>query len=876
MQNLPSRLLWAVLSLVFTWSVPTVGTAATVSGTVSCAGCFGPVGVVALPVGGGTPLAQVFVVPGAYSLALPSAVAQVEIFAYSDGDLDGEPDPPLGLVGHEKNPVDLGGGDVSGIDIELTWPTAPGVTVSGEVSCPLCPGLVGLLLLDGPLDAGALLAKSGPAAPGPFAMTVAAEQGEAWLFAFADTDIDGVPDAGLEPVGAGGNPLTIAASDIDAGTIELALPAVEVVKLSGTISCDGCPAVGIVLSAVGGGPLTVLGPVPPGPWSTVVPASLGPVELAAFVDLDVDGDPDEPDEFVSYPENPIEIGKTDITGLDINLGDAEGPDVVKVSGAVSCDGGCVGPLWLLAASEPGPSGIELASVVLGGEGDFELALSPSVGTVYLYAARDYDLDGEPDGEWSACTENPVDLGSGDVVGLSIELESVTVETVTISGEVLCPDCVVLVRLLFFGPDGLVAPPIWSALVAPGPFSVSLPVAWGPVHAFAFRDADLDGEPDGGKLVEYEGNPIATEKDVDGVVIDLGTASTPELVTISGEIICPGCGLVGVEVTSADGGLPLTGPLLLMPGPYSVKLPKASGPVNVFGFSDFDADGAPDPPLGLVAAEKNPVPTAGGDVSGVDVLIGIEAPKVVKLSGEVLCSTCVTVGVLLLAGDTYPGPPMTVLGPMPKGKYTLTVPADFGPVSLAAFRDMDADGAPDDEPVAYELNPVGVGSKDLFGLDIDLDAPPLPVDEGVEPPVVVEEGPDEGPVVEAPPVEEPTVVEPMVEEPPVAEPTVEEPPLAEPTVEEPPIAEEPTPTEPSPEPPLPVETTVEPPSATEDHTAEPAPPELDGPDPTQPAADAPGDDGGCGCRTSSKGSSPTSGPTLFVLIALLYFVRLRRC
>lgn len=95
------------------------------------------------------------------------------------------------------------------------------------------------------------------------------------------------------------------------------------VTVSGTLICDGCPRVDLDLfqpdeNSPGGRRMLGKMKLPPGPYQLEVPQGFGYILLEAFVDYDEDG-PGKGDKMGAYPKNPIQISRSNLENIDIEL-----------------------------------------------------------------------------------------------------------------------------------------------------------------------------------------------------------------------------------------------------------------------------------------------------------------------------------------------------------------------------------------------------------------------------------------------------------------------------------------------------------------------------------------------------------------------------
>ena len=398
-----------------------------------------------------------------------------------------------------------------------------------------------------------------------------------------------------------------------------------------------------------------------------------------------------------------------------------------LSGVVTC-GDCIGAgVLVLSAADGAP----VVAVSVPGAGHWQTEVPDGL-TVDIVAFRDDDLDLWPDllaGE-VPYAGNPVVLGSATVGGVDMALPLLG-GTIDLAGTLTCVDCGV-VLVVAVTPPGLEGGQLVAAdvLGGPGPFHLAVPADVGPLHLLAFRDGDLDGAPDPGtEAAAYAGNPIAVgDSAIAGLDLTLPGLGGPDRV-VAGTVSCGGCS-EALTVLATAGPLPdaavLSGRLLPGPGPFTLTVDGTLGTVHVFAYVDADGDGAPDGNAAPTGADQNPVALGPAGAAGITVAIP-PPPGSVSISGTVACGDCAgALGVLA----TGAGGPLALTLLSAPGPWVLQLPAGAGPVSFAAFRDLDQDGAPDsDVPLApWSENPLTIAMANVGGVELTL--PPQPVDETV--------------------------------------------------------------------------------------------------------------------------------------------------
>ncbi len=210
--------------------------------------------------------------PGPFELAVPRNLGALELQAFQDPDDDG----PGGMDPFAAERLNVAGEDVSGLVLHLV----PGARGSGgpehHEAPPGAPG-------------GGTPADAPAPPPGPGA-------GPGSDVPFADYDgrtvkISGVlrwePGGEAAPEGAGGVVVDLDLFQPDAG-------------------------------APGGRRMLGKLKVAPGPWSVELPEDFGPVLFEAFIDRAGDG-PSPGDPMGAYAGNPLVVGRSDVSGVDIEL-----------------------------------------------------------------------------------------------------------------------------------------------------------------------------------------------------------------------------------------------------------------------------------------------------------------------------------------------------------------------------------------------------------------------------------------------------------------------------------------------------------------------------------------------------------------------------
>ncbi len=598
--------------------------------------------------------------------------------------------------------------------------TARAATLSGDVTCEGC-GPVAVRLVLGSSPFGPPLYTVTLDAPGPWSIVVGDGAGLVGAYAFEDLDEDGEPDPGAALTAYASNPIDVGSADITGIHLTATPAAAPTVNVAGTVTCPGCDVVRVRLSsndtpALAFVDVELAGAVPAGgiPWSVAVPRDLGPVWVfvAAYADTAIDA-------WVAFPGNPITIGESDVTGVDLVL---EAPHDVVLSGTIVCPS-CTGGVGLDVRMD-GALGPLVLGELLAAPGVFALSLPQDFGPVALVAFRDDDGDGVADlgAPLGAYARNPVMVERDDIGGLTLVLPEASGAAVQLSGTLACADCVGAGVTLRVG--GALGPElVATALVSgSGAWSLRVPARLGQVGLLAFRDDDQDGLPDGDQpLGEYAQNPVDVGvQDVTGLALSV-PAKVVTAVKLSGTVVCADCtGGVGarVHLGSAEGQV-FALAALGGPGPFEIELPLDVGEVALVAFRDDDFDGLPD--VGAIEAEyaDNPLTIGSSDVSGVTLTLPPGGAATVTISGRVACSDCAAgVGVVAVGDD---GATFARIHLAEPGPFTFALGRDAGSIALSAYRDDDGDLLPDTDAglVAYPDNPISIGTEPIVGVVFDL-------------------------------------------------------------------------------------------------------------------------------------------------------------
>lgn len=315
------------------------------------------------------------------------------------------------------------------------------------------------------------------------------------------------------------------------------------------------------------------------------------------------------------------------------------------------------------------------------------------------------------------------------------------------------------------------------LEKPGPFSVQVPKAMGDLRMEAFQDLARNGpddtDPWAATLVEVGDSDVAgvrlmlvagarggaaEHREVGHSVAGEGAAITVSLedvdrpvdpagvgpfanhrgamVRLKGTVSAPVGGPVDIDVwiddASAPGGKRNQGKVILLePGPFSIRVPRAGGKMALEAYQDIEADGPSKEDL----FARVDLDVTGTDVVGLDLTLArtgsrggagatrpaavdrlpfadVAGPRV-KVSGVVQGSQTQPVVLDLRVPDPAAPGGVSRVGqitlPAP-GVFEFTLPEDLGAFEIEAFQDPGMDGPDDLDP--YGRIPVQVAGADL--------------------------------------------------------------------------------------------------------------------------------------------------------------------
>jgi hypothetical protein len=313
------------------------------------------------------------------------------------------------------------------------------------------------------------------------------------------------------------------------------------------------------------------------------------------------------------------------------------------------------------------------------------------------------------------------------------------------------------------------------LLSPGPFSIRVPKTGGAMALEAYQDTEADGpsQADLFARVELE----VRGADVEGIALALsqtgnrGGAGATRPAAVDrlpfAEVEGPRITVAGVVQgarqapvildfrvpdAQAPGGVARVGQITLPgPGVFEFSLPRDLGAFEIEAFQDPGLDGPDDSdPYGrlslqIAAADQQVrvelrdggrallaaaagAPASGGGPAAATVeadAFPAHTGARVHLSGRLEWSGDQLVNLDIFKVDaTAPGG-RSIAGKLKlrAGAFAFTAPADFGPMELEAYVDLDGDGPTGTDPSGRcAQNPLSVGSEDIDGLIIEIAAP----------------------------------------------------------------------------------------------------------------------------------------------------------
>ena len=311
----------------------------------------------------------------------------------------------------------------------------------------------------------------------------------------------------------------------------------------------------------------------PGPWSLEVPGDMGPLYAVAIADWDGDRIIASRDVLREYAFNPVQVGQSNITDIDLVLdvhehigGGGDPPTIVDLPGSIDLVNVPNGAIALATFDETlhGPHG---PRTHLPGAEDFVHPVWNHLGTVNVVGYLDADGNDvfEPSDHVGGATINPIVLGL-PLDGMTVQIPTVNgfptpapTSYVSVTGTVEY-DSFITGDVLVFASNGGMDGEVWfqQTLAAPGPFALRAPGGTQDVVIWAVLDADGDGTFDLNLDAQAAAPAVTTTSSpVEGINLVLGPP--PGQGTVTGQVTWAGSPVAGeqlyVGASSAANGPP---------------------------------------------------------------------------------------------------------------------------------------------------------------------------------------------------------------------------------------------------------------------------------------------------------------------------------
>jgi len=368
----------------------------------------------------------------------------------------------------------------------------------------------------------------------------------------------------------------------------------------------------------------------PGEYSITITGYVGPVDVVVVADEDYNHFIDSGDVSRGYAFNPLAAAGSDLEDVDLVIDLAPhvggggpgggGCDVTGISGTVVLDGlpdGAIGISTNNASLTAGP----WHQTTIGGAGPYAIAECTANHETAVLGFLDEDANGyfEPSDPLGGAAANPVQLGLGDVSGITITIPDDTIDApappayVSMTGTVSYPAFStgdILVRATHITTDGYLFSQV--TLAAPGAFALLAPANQTGVLVWAVLDEDGDGEADPTIAPSDAAGPMDSGSGVSGLDLELGPAALGNLngtITYAGGV-APGDVLhiavfATAEYDPADGP-PVAFAEVLNPSfPYDYSM--TSLPSGTYWVGSYLDVGGDDPSS---AGEEDPEDQAG--------------------------------------------------------------------------------------------------------------------------------------------------------------------------------------------------------------------------------------------------------------------------
>ena len=280
----------------------------------------------------------------------------------------------------------------------------------------------------------------------------------------------------------------------------------------------------------------------PGEYSITVTGVIGPVDIVVVADEDNNHFIDSGDVARGYAFNPLAADGSDLEDVDLVIDLAPRPGgggpggggcpATEIAGTVVLDGlpdGAIGISTNNAALTAGP----WHETSTAGAGPYAIAECTDRGETALLGFLDQDGNGyfEPSDPLGGAAANPVQLGLGNVSGITITIPDDTIDApappayVGITGTVAYDSFTtgdILVNATHVTTDGYLFSQV--TLAAPGAFSLLAPANQTGVLVWAVLDEDGDGEADPAVDASDAEGPLDSGNGASGIALELGPAA----------------------------------------------------------------------------------------------------------------------------------------------------------------------------------------------------------------------------------------------------------------------------------------------------------------------------------------------------------------
>ena len=380
----------------------------------------------------------------------------------------------------------------------------------------------------------------------------------------------------------------------------------------------------------------------PGPWSLEVPGESGPLYAVAIADYDGDRIIATRDVLREYAFNPVQVGQTDVGGIDLVLdvaehtgGGGDPPTILNLSGSVDLVNIADGPVAIATFNSMG-HGPHGPRTHLPGAEDFVHPVWAELGIINVVGYVDADANEvfEPSDHVGGATINPINLGL-PLDGMTVQIPAINdfpmpapTSYVSITGTVAY-DAFITGDVLVFASRGGMDGEAWfqQTLAAPGPFALRAPGGTEDVVIWAVLDEDGDGVFDLDLDPQAASAPMTTTSaPIDGIELVLGPP--PGQGTITGEVQWTGTAAANELLYIGASPQPNDPPsfTIVEPAPafpFAYELPGVgTGVWYVSAYLDVGADSDTGPGLGDPQGQHlDPVQVLDGDlVEDIDIVL----------------------------------------------------------------------------------------------------------------------------------------------------------------------------------------------------------------------------------------------------------------